>query len=50
MAAWIDVGAARSVTESSPLTTRVDGYERLRTFDVKVENCRLLVATPDTSP
>lgn len=26
MAAWIDVGAADSVTESSSLTTEVDGY------------------------
>ena len=26
MAAWIDVGAADSVTESNPLTTEVDGY------------------------
>ena len=26
MTAWIDVGAADSVTESNPLTTEVDGY------------------------
>ena len=49
MAAWIDVGAASSVTESSPLTIEVDGYEAISTFDVKAENGRLLVATPDTS-
>ena len=48
MGAWIDVGPAEAITETSPLTTEVDGYPIVIVpcgkdfFAVEVEACEII--------